>query len=136
MKTFSGLTLIEVLIALAVLAIGVIAASSLQASGLRHTVTARTIQEVTNTARTEMELQRQLVRTNNGELTNQTCATTALPTGVTCTLVRVTPCRIASGILTCASSGSGTIVADQIVVRAVMVGPPARTVELTTVVQR
>ncbi len=132
MKTSAGLTLIEVMIAMAVLSIGVLAAASLQTTSLSASSKARIIQEVTNTARTEMERQRQFVRTGTGPApASPSCLSTA-PTGYTCT-VTVVPCRIVSNALSC-GPGNGTVLADQVTVR--VVGPQASSVELRTVVAR
>lgn len=58
MRASSGLSLIEVVIAVAVLMIGVMAAAQLQGTSLRHTGLAQALNEVTRMARAELELQR------------------------------------------------------------------------------
>lgn len=55
----SGLSLVEVLIALAVLAIGIVALANLQASSLRFTSTAEELRTVTQIAEAELEWRRQ-----------------------------------------------------------------------------
>lgn len=131
MKASSGLTLIEVLIAIVVLAVGVLAAASMQTSALSASSRARIAQEVTNTARTEMERQRQVVRSGISPASLE-----CLPTSPSCT-VTVAPCRIVTSsgtpALSC-TTGTGPVVADQVIVR--VVGPQSSTVELRTVVAR
>lgn len=124
-----GLTLIEVLIAVMVLGVGVIAAASMQTTSLKASSTARIVQEVTNAARTEMELQRKQVR---GSLSAAPEPCLSNPS-YKCEVV-VVPCRLISGVLSCSMAQSGTVVADQITVT--VVGPQASEVRLDTVVAR
>lgn len=58
MKGTRGLTLIEVIIAIAILVIGVLGAAQLQGTSLRNTGLAQALNEVTRMARAELELQR------------------------------------------------------------------------------
>lgn len=134
MKTSSGLTLLELLIAIVVLAVGVLAAASMQTSALSASNRSRVAQEVTNTARTEIERQRQFVRSGTAPaLASPTCLST-VPSGYTCT-VTVVPCRIANTppVLVCAT-GTGTVVADQVTVSVSR--PQASPATLRTVIAR
>ena len=132
MKASAGLTLIEIIIALSILSIGVLAAASLQGSALSASNRARVIQEVTNTARTEVERQRQFARTGTGPAAASPGCLSTAPAGYTCT-VTVVPCRIVSNALSC-GTGTAPVVADQVTVT--VVGPQASSVELQTVVAR
>lgn len=131
MKASAGLTLIEVLIAIVVLAVGVLAAASMQTGALSASNRARVAQELTNTARTEMERQRQFVRPGVDPAPD-CLSKDIVPSGYTCT-VTVAPCRIVSSALSC-TSGTEPVVADQVFVR--VVGPQSSTAELRTVVAR
>lgn len=134
MKTSSGFTLLEVLVAIVVLAVGVLAAASMQTSALSASNRARVAQEITNTARTEAERQRQFVRSGTSPAPASPACLSAVPTGYTCT-VAVVPCRIANTppALICAT-GTGTVVADQVTVSVSR--PQASTVQLKTVIAR
>lgn len=54
----SGLTILEVVIALLVLVVGVLAVAGLQASGLQASRTARALQNMNADARSELEVWR------------------------------------------------------------------------------
>lgn len=60
MKSTAGFTLIEVLVAIVVLAMGVLAAAAMQTSALRASNDARAVQEVTKLAEREIALWRQI----------------------------------------------------------------------------
>lgn len=136
MRDSQGLTLIEVLIAIVILAVGVLAAASMQTSALSASNRARVVQELTNTARTEMERQREFVRSGtSAAAASPTCLSTA-PSGYTCT-VTVAPCRITTATtppsLSC-STGTNTVVADQVTVSVSR--PQTTAVTLRTVIAR
>lgn len=117
--TRRGLTLVEVIIAIAVLAIGILAALALQSNALRASSTARAIQEVTKIADAELVVRRQ-GGTGTGCLT-------AAPAGYTCTLV-VQPCQVVSGAFSC---GSGS--AAQLLTLTVA-GPRDQSITVSTLV--
>ena len=73
----SGLSLIEVLIAMVVLLVGVFAAVQLQAISLRNTSLADAINRVTRVVRSEIEWQRYTSLDETFELGPQTCLTPA-----------------------------------------------------------
>lgn len=60
MNRASGLTLIEVLLAIAILAVGVLAAAGLQTTALGTNRRVRALQEVTDAANSEIQLQRSM----------------------------------------------------------------------------
>lgn len=115
MKASAGLTLLELLVAIVVLAIGVLAAASMQTSALSASNRSRIAQEVTNTARTEAERQRQFVRFGTAPAPPSPVCLSSVPSGYTCT-VTVAPCRIVSGALTCMTTATGPVVADQVTI--------------------
>jgi prepilin-type N-terminal cleavage/methylation domain-containing protein len=86
-----GVTILEVILAIAILAIGVLALAGLQTSSLRSNRQAQTINQLTRLASSEMELRRQTVAATG----TSTCITT-VPLGFNqadCT-VEVVPCGI------------------------------------------
>ncbi len=85
-KSQLGLTLIEILVSIMLLAIGVIAAAGLQGTALRASNKASRIQTVTKIAETEIDYRRQ---TDYKALDNAPCATNA--DGCTIT---TTPCDV------------------------------------------
>jgi prepilin-type N-terminal cleavage/methylation domain-containing protein len=96
----SGLTLLEVVIAVAVLAVGVLAALGLQGTALNATGRARASQEVSKLAQAELAIRREMTL---APVTNQACRT-IVPTGYGCT-VTVSACSLASSTFSC----TGTI---------------------------
>lgn len=110
----AGLTLIEVLIALMVLAIGVVAAAQLQAASLRFSGNAADLKVATEVAKSELEWRRQTALTVGAD---QACASN-LPDGYSCA-VTVLPCNAVGSdfSLTCAE-GLVSPVAYQISVTA------------------
>lgn len=130
MKSSTGLTLIEVLIAIVVLAVGVLAAAAMQTTALRASNDARAIQGVTKIAEAEIEFRRQIdLTTPAGKGT--TCKT-AVTTGYTC-VVDVLPCSLSATALSCSSSASAPV-ADQATVT--VDGPRSKTITLRTVKAR
>lgn len=146
MKTSSGFTLLEVLVAIVVLAVGVLAAASMQTSALSASNRSRIAQEVTNTARTEAERQRQFIRSGTAPATSPANCLSTLPPGYICTTpstvgnvtVTIVPCRIVSGSnplrLSCTTTETGPVVADQVTVGVSR--PQAAPVSLRTVIAR
>jgi len=91
-NTRRGLTLIEVLIAVAVLAIGILATVAFQTATLNTNRQAQTINQLTRLATTEMEIRRQTLVEEAG---TSTCLT-AVPNGFAqgdC-VVEIVPCTI------------------------------------------
>ena len=85
-----GLTLIEVLIAIAVLAIGVLALAQFQAASLRNTALADGINQTTRLVRGELEWQRQTAV--SPDVTDCEAALNGLPDGFTECVVEILPC--------------------------------------------
>jgi len=119
MKSTSGLTLIEVMIAIVVLAVGVLAAASMQTTALRSSNDARAIQAVTEFAERKIELLRQ------SEPTSGTTDCSESP--YTCTAV-VRACQLSGSTLIC--TGSGT---DAYQITVTVTGLREKTVTLKTV---
>jgi|SRR5690606_15157554 len=111
-----GLTLVELLIALIVLAVGVLGAFAMQANGLRGTRTAAVMQTLSNMAESELQLQREFERHVTSPVTGESCRSEFSVDGFTCE-VHVYPCAFASGQLTCTDTSVGVAVARQITVR-------------------
>lgn len=119
MKSVIGLTLIEVLIAIVVLAVGVLAAAAMQTTALRASSDAKAIQDVTEFAEREIELLRQ----SEPSPGTKDCSKSPY----TCTAV-VRACQLSSSNLTCAGTGTD---AHQITVT--VTGPREKTITLKTV---
>jgi prepilin-type N-terminal cleavage/methylation domain-containing protein len=139
MKSASGLTLIEVLVALVVLAVGVLAAATMQATSLRASNNARAIQEVTKLAEGEIAFRRQAnLTTSPGNLA--TCqSVSSLPTTDHTCQVAVRPCQLSSTTppaMSCPVGGVATAdqVADQVTVT--VTGQRDETITLRTVKAR
>lgn len=96
-----GLTLIEVVIALLILVVAVLAVSGLQASSLRATRTSQIVQDLNGTARAELEAWR-ASSISYTSIANPSCA---LEPGEGCS-VEVRPCAFSSNELDC---GAGTV---------------------------
>jgi len=123
----AGLTLVEVLVALMVLAIGVAAAAQLQAASLRYSSQAEQLKIATQVAEAEVEWRRQTeVMTGTG----LDCAT-IVPDGFSCE-VDVVPCNAVAGTsaLTC-SLGLVSPIAYKVAVKAA--GPRTEPFVLSTV---
>ena len=106
MKQQTGLSLIEVMIAIMMIAVAVIAAAGLQGAALKNTAKAQAVNEVTKIAENELSLQRQ---SDSGDTT----CSTDVPSGYTCSVSYV-PCRIQSGAMTCSSTVTSGVRAYQI----------------------
>ena len=104
MRHDDGLTLIEVVVAVAIMAIGVLGAAQLQATALRNTAYAQALNEVTRMARAEVELQRHTATVisdlEEGEVAEPVptvtfdCVSERSP-GIKSCVVEVEPCTIA-----------------------------------------
>jgi prepilin-type N-terminal cleavage/methylation domain-containing protein len=104
MRDAAGMTLIEVVIAIAVLVIGVLSAAQLQAVALRNTGLAQAINEVTRAARSELELQRHTATIMSDLAAGEAAVpvdaavfdcTTRRTAGISTCEVTVEPCTIA-----------------------------------------
>lgn len=144
MKASAGMTLLEVIVALVVLTLGVLAAAMMQTTALRASNDATAIQGVTKLAEGELELRRSVsLSTSPGN--SPECQSVGkdndgkpkVPVGYTCTVV-VRPCQLSSTApptLSCPTSGTVTNpVADQAIVT--VTGPRSKTVALRTVKAR
>ncbi len=100
MRAQHGFTMVEVLIALVVLAIGVIAAVQLQASSLMFSSQAEATKQVTRVVEAELQWRRQT------ELTlGQTQCQSFVPPGFTRCEVEILPCAMPAGsnVFTCSN---------------------------------
>lgn len=87
----TGLTLVEVMIAVLVLGVGVLAAAGLQTSALQATRSAQATQQLASIARSELDVAR---GTRYGQTEPETNACTTRPTGCH---VDVAPCTVSGG---------------------------------------
>lgn len=133
MKSTVGMTLLEVLIAIAVLAVGVLAAAAMQTTALRASNDARAIQDVTEFAEREIELRRQFDLSSTAGKSTTCTSVTPLPTDYTCN-VEVRNCQLSGTALSCSTGSVTTPVADQITVT--IGGPREKTITLRTVKAR
>lgn len=96
-----GLTLVEVLIALVILLVGIFALAQLQASSLRSSALARSINETTRFARGELDRQRQTAITLT-DVNGQNCMNPELlPEGIASCTLTIVPCHLAGASLVC-----------------------------------
>ena len=123
MKKQHGLSLVEVMVAMVIIAVGVIAAAGLQTTALKNTTKAQTVNEVTKIAENELSLQRQM------DGSGDQCET-QISSEYTCS-VTVIPCNVQSGAISCSSS-IATPKAYQISVN--VTGPQQNSVSLSTIV--
>jgi type IV pilus assembly protein PilV len=119
-----GLTLIEVMVAMLVISVGVIAAAGLQTTALKNTSKAQAVNEVTKIAENEISLQRHLDSVDN------TCETQP-PSGFTCSVI-IVPCSIQTGTVTCSSSVVSNVKAYKISVS--VADNKQNTISLSTIV--
>jgi Tfp pilus assembly protein PilV len=131
MKHTSGLGLVEVLIAIVILAVGVLAASGLQTSALKGTRTAKISQTLSNLAQSELQLQQGFVRSVDDPTKGETCRSTSSAEGFSCSSVNIYPCELSSGALTCKDGSVSNPVAWQITV--VVAGPDHKHFKASTV---
>ncbi len=93
----SGLTLVEVLIALSLLSIGILAIAHMQLTGFTATRASTDIQQLTNAARSELELWRPVLPSAAySEPTQDYCRTIWEPCSV-----EIRPCVIINEVLDC-----------------------------------
>lgn len=112
-----GLTILEVLVAIVILAVGILALAGVQTSALRTNRQAQTINQLTRLAASEMELRRQTVAAPG----TSTCLTTVPDTFVQSDCeVEVVPCGIifASGASQFVCDGSATFATYRLTVTA------------------
>lgn len=133
MRQHEGLTLVEVMIAMVILAVGVLAVFMLQATSLRGTRTAVVSQTLTNMAQSELQLQREFSRHVSATVTGETCRSIADDEeNFTCE-VRVYPCSLSGGALQCRTGSVTDADARQITV--IITGRDGASVEVSTVVK-
>lgn len=138
MKSTKGLTLIEVLIAIVILAVGVLAAAAMQTTALRASSDAQVIQGITRLAEGEIAYRRQVNLTVSPG--NSTVCPIALtfPTGYSCQIA-IRPCQLVitattppTATMSCPTTGSvSSTDAHQITVT--VAGPRDKTITLRTV---
>lgn len=88
----AGITLVEVLIAIVVLAVGIATLVQLQANSLRHTTLAQALNETTRLVRGELEWQRQTALAP-GDIE----CSYLIPDGFSSCTVEITPCSLVFG---------------------------------------
>jgi prepilin-type N-terminal cleavage/methylation domain-containing protein len=128
----TGLTLIEVIIAVFVLAVGVLGAFALQATALSGSRNASELQELANVAASELEIQSEFRRSVGSAVLGGTCRTSGVLAGIGC-VVDVYPCGASSSAITCTNANVTAVEAHQIVVR--VTGVSGRSVQLSMVVK-
>lgn len=100
----AGFTLTEVMIAIMIFAIGILAASALQFNTLRVNKQAETIKELTQLATSELELKRQYHRSNVYDASaGQNCDSLSSGSSYTCTAA-VTPCSFSGSAFSCSGT--------------------------------
>lgn len=122
-----GLTLVEVMIAVVILTVGVLAAAGMQTSGLQATRVSKAVQELNSTASTEMDVWR-------GSYLSSTTPEkrVCLTTGGACE-VEVLPCALSGSSLDCTRASVSTPVAHVVTVR--VSHAVGRDLELTSLVR-
>lgn len=129
MRRSDGLTLVEVLVALLVLAVGVIAAATMQTTALRTTNSGNVSQELTKLAEAEIQMQRQLTTPTAGN-----ACLSGSKTGYSCRIT-IVPCQYvtASNNIACAAS---TPAANRIAYQTTVIvtGPNTDTFSLSNLI--
>lgn len=122
-----GLTLIEVMIAVVILAVGVIAAAGMQTSGLQATRVAKAVQELNSAATTELDVWR-------GSYLSSTTPEkrVCLTVGDDCH-VEVLPCVLSASSLDCTRASVTSPVAHVVTVHVTHV--TGRDLQLTSLVR-
>lgn len=125
----SGLTLVEVVVAILVLAVGVLGAVALQGTSLRANRTATEIQQLTAAARSELDVWRARLESSvyDGPQDGNCLASEA----ESCE-VRILPCALSGTALTCSPGHLSLPVAQSV---TVTVKRGDRDVSLTSVVR-
>ena len=127
MKQTQGLTLIEVLIGIAIFAVGVLAAAQLQVSALQGSGDAEALKQVTSVVSAELEWRRQTASQDVGESNCQS----VVPSSFSECRVTIEPCYIppTSSAFVC-SAGVVSPVAYRVNVSAT--GPKQKQFDLTS----
>lgn len=133
MRSGSGLTLVEVIVAMAILAVGILAVFMLQATSLRGTRTAAASQTLTNMAQSELQLQREFSRHVRSPVRGETCRSLADGDDRYDCEVRVFPCELVGGSLVCRNGDVATADARQVTV--IVTARDGASAEVSTVVK-
>ncbi len=94
----NGLTLVEILIAIVILAVGVIGAMLMQTTGLRATRTSQVMQDLNADARSQLDLMR--LRLSSESWNSPTTSGCDIRGTSNCS-VEIRPCLVAGGQLDC-----------------------------------
>lgn len=127
-----GLTVLEVLVAVFILAVGVLGVFGLQASALSGSRVAVVVQELANIARSELEIQSEFRRLIGSPVVGESCRTLGVAPGYACTVI-VYPCTATASSVSCVNSNVTQVAAHQVVVR--VTSPDGREVSLATIVK-
>ena len=110
----NGLTLVEILIAILILAVGVIGAMLMQTTGLRATRTSQVMQDLNADARSQLDLMRL-------RLANEVWATPMTGgcdiAGTSACSIEIRPCVVAAGELDCNVASATDPAAHAVTVR-------------------
>jgi prepilin-type N-terminal cleavage/methylation domain-containing protein len=101
-----GLTLVEVLVAIVILTVGILALAQFQAASLRNTALAAAINQTTRLVRGELEWQRQTAV--SPDVIDCESVLGGLPPGFTNCEVQILPCALVFG-----EFGGSTLVCDE-----------------------
>ena len=126
----SGLTLLEVVIAVAVLAVAVLAVFALQGTALRGTRGAVLSQEMANLAQSELQLQREFSRYVSAPVHGESCRS-GLPSDAFACTVDVLPFEMSGADIAFRDASVTDAVARQVDV--VITGPGGATFRASTV---
>jgi prepilin-type N-terminal cleavage/methylation domain-containing protein len=121
--TARGFTLIEVIVAMAVISIGVLAVTGLQHRSLELAGSSRAAQQLLAFTETELALQKQ--RASSGA-TADGCLSKPLPTGTTCAVIW-TPCTLSARVLTCSALATDPVAVH---VQVTTTGPRGASLDL------
>ncbi len=123
-----GLTLVEVLIAILILAVGVLGAMLMQTTGLRATRTSQVVQSLNSDARSQIDLMRLRLAT---EVWTQPMTGGCDITGSSTCSVEIRPCIVTGGQLDCNGSSVSQPAAHAVTVN---VSQQEHSLELSTIV--
>lgn len=122
-----GFTLPEVMVALGIFSIGMIASFGLQISGMHTSRKTEKIKTMTEIASSELEIKRQYFRDHvDTSSTGQTCDSNYTDSGYGC-IVSVQPCSFTGNSITCANGVTSSPVAHYITVTVSASGQPSFT---------
>lgn len=107
LPTTRGMTLVEVLVAIVILAVGILALAQFQAASLRNTALAAAINQTTRLVRGELEWQRQTA-VSPDVVDCESVIESGLPDGFTSCEVQIVPCALVFG-----EGGGGSLVCDE-----------------------